>query len=244
MNADGISSTLGPLGAEVIMSRLACLSFLLVTASSAAASAQGLYLPNGTSGIGVSGGVSLNEDITALSVLAGYSYKSFIDGGVGVHRYGYAHGMTGSFNVSAVGLQPYVTVHALRQTDTIPVSLAGTASYQRLFYGGDAPDISGWSMFLGGSAYRHFGLPGAWSVTPEVTVGLDYLHTTHGIGIVTSSPNDSTVSVQLAGNFAYQDHGGRIWLANPFLAFDSRHATFGLNVGAAFPLRATRAATP
>jgi hypothetical protein len=219
------------------MKRVACLSFVLVTAASAAASAQSLYLPNGASGVGVSGGVATNEDALALSVGGGYSYKTFIDGGVFLNRYSYDN--TGSYGVTALGVQPYATVHALRQSDTVPVSLAGTANYQRLFYSVNDPlvDISGWSLFLGGYAYRHFDLRGAWSVTPQVTVGYQSDHVSGGTGIVARSPDAGTLIFQLAGNFGYLDHGGRIWLANPFMALDDRHATFGLNIGATFPLR-------
>src|SRR5947207_2722287 len=102
------------------MKRVACLSFVLVTAASAAASAQSLYLPNGASGVGVAGGVATNEDALALSVGGGYSYKTFIDGGVFVNRYSYDN--TGTYEVTALGVQPYATVHALRQSDTVPVS--------------------------------------------------------------------------------------------------------------------------
>jgi hypothetical protein len=220
------------------MTRLACLSFVLVTAASAVASAQGLYLPNGASGVGVEGGVSANEDALALTVNAGYSYKTFIDGGVNLNRYSYDN--TGSLTVSSFGVQPYATLHALRQSDTVPVSLAAMANYQKLFFTvKDSPDgatITGWSLFVGASAYRRFPLRGAWSVTPQFTAGFENLHTTGGVGIVTRSPDAGSAVFQLAGNLSYLDHGGHVWLANPFLAFDDRHATFGLNVGATFPV--------
>jgi hypothetical protein len=221
------------------MNRLACLCFVLVSAASTAASAQSLYLPNGASGIGVEGGVSANADAVDLSVGGGYSYKTFIDAGALLHRYSYDN--TGSFSVSAIGVQPYATLHALRQSDTVPVSLAGTVNYQHYFFSvGDNPDnlsISGWSMFLGGYVYRRFALRGAWSVTPQVTAGYETLQTTNGTRIVSRSPSDGTLIFQMAGNISYQDQTGRVWLANPFLTFDDRHATFGLSIGATFPLR-------
>jgi hypothetical protein len=62
---------------------------------------------------------------------AGYSWKAFIDGGAFVHRYGFS---TTEANVSAIGVQPYVNVHLLRQTDRIPVSLAANGNFQYLFY--------------------------------------------------------------------------------------------------------------
>jgi hypothetical protein len=220
------------------MIRVACLSFVLLTAAAGAASAQSLYLPNGASGVGVAGGVSANADALALSVAGGYSYKTFLDGGVSINRYAYDN--TGSLEVTAFGVQPYVTVHALRQSDIVPVSLAGTVNYEKLFYTvkDGLADISGWSLFLGGSAYRHFELRGPWSVTPQVTIGFESLHTTGGTKIVSPSPDSGSVLVQFAGNLGYQDLGGRIWLANPFFAIDDRHATFGLNIGATFPFRA------
>jgi hypothetical protein len=219
------------------MVRIACLCFVSVTAASAAASAQSLYLPNGASGVGVAGGVATNEDALALTVTGGYSYKTFLDAGVSVNRYAYDN--TGSLSVSAFGVQPYLTVHALRQSDTVPVSLGGTANYEHLFFTvkDNLADISGWSMFVGGFVYRHFDLRSSWSVTPEVTVGYESRHTTGGTGIVSRSPDAGSLIFQLAGNVGYQDHGGRIWLANPFVALDDRHATIGLNIGATFPLR-------
>src|SRR5687767_5895566 len=100
------------------MARLACLCFLLATAASGAAHAQGLYLPNQTSGIGVAAAVDYNQDALGLGLGGGYSYKAFIDGGAFVQRYGYT---TDEASVSAIGVQPYVNVHLLRQTDRIPV---------------------------------------------------------------------------------------------------------------------------
>jgi hypothetical protein len=221
------------------MTRLACLAFALVTAASTTASAQSLYLPNGASGIGVTGGVSANEDAFAVSVGGGYSWKTFIDAGAFLHRYTY--GNTGSFDVSAIGFQPYATLHALRQSDTVPVSLAGMANYQRLFFSvatnPEGVTISGWSLFVGGSVYRRFALRDPWSLTPQVTVGYESTQTSGGTGIVSRSPTAGTLLFQMAGNLAYQTQSGRVWLANPFLTFDDRHATFGINVGATFPLR-------
>jgi hypothetical protein len=219
------------------MNRLACLCFVLVTAASSAASAQSLYLPNGASGVGVEGGVSANADALALSVGGGYSYKTFIDAGAFVNRYSYDN--TGSLTVSAIGFQPYATLHALRQSDTVPVSLAGMVNYQRYFFSvSENPSnltISGWSMFFGGSVYRRFALRGAWSVIPQITVGYESLQTTGGTGIVARSPSAGSAIFQMAGNVGYQDQTGRVWLVNPFLAFDDRHATFGLSIGATFP---------
>jgi hypothetical protein len=221
------------------MTRLACLTFVLVTAAGATASAQSLYLPNGASGVGVAGGVAANEDALALAVQAGYSYRTFIDGGVFVRRYAYDN--TGSLSVSSIGVEPYATVHLLRQSDTVPLSLAATASYEKQFFtvqnDTSGVSIDGWAMFVGGYAYRHFDLRGPWSLTPQVTVGFEHAHTTGGVGLIGPDPYTDSLAFQLAGNLGYLDRGGRIWLANPFLSFDDRHATFGLNVGATFPIR-------
>jgi len=72
------------------MARVACLCFLLVTAAAGTAHAQGLYLPNQTSGIGVVAGLDYNQDAFGVGLGAGYSYKAFIDGGFVLHRYGYS----------------------------------------------------------------------------------------------------------------------------------------------------------
>jgi hypothetical protein len=219
------------------MTKLACLAFVLVSLAGTAASAQSLYLPNGASGVAAAAGVRTNDDALAVSVTGGYSYQTFLDGGLSVH--GYAYDNTGFRDVTAIGVQPYATVHLLRQNAQIPISLAGTVNYQQLFFrvNDNSADISGWSMFVGGYAYRRLELSGPWSVTPQLTLGYDYSHIVGGTGIVTRAPWTGSPTIQLAGNLAYLDRGGRIWLANPFVAFDSRQATFGLAIGATFPVR-------
>ena len=216
------------------MPRLACLCFLLVTAAAGAARSQGLYLPNQQSGIGVVAAVSNNDDATALSLGAGYSWKAVLDGGAFVHRYGFS---TDQANVSAIGVQPYVTWHALRQSDTVPVAVAATGSYQQMFYSAsDDRQISGWGFFLGGSSYRRFGLGETVSITPEATLGYDFAHTRGGVGLFKRGKDDGTMLFQIAGNLGYQPSGGTIWGLNPYITFDSTYVTFGAVVGATVPI--------
>ena len=216
------------------MCKLAFLCFSIVTMSGGAAFAQGLFLPNATSGIGVAAGVSTNDDTTDFSLGLGYSYKTFIDGGVFVHRYGFD-----APDMSAIGIQPYVNVHLLRQSDTIPLSLAAVGSFQKLFITvpADAQPASGWSFFVGGSAYRHFDLSNTMSITPQATLGFNFDHSTGTRGLIKRAADDSTIALQLNGNLGYRDGGGRIWTLNPYMAFDADYVTFGALLGATFPLK-------
>jgi hypothetical protein len=218
---------------EATMRKIAFLCFSIAFATSGAAFAQALYLPNATSGIGVAAGASTNDDATALSVGVGYSHKSFIDGGVFVHRYGYD-----AAEMSAIGIQPYANVHLLRQSETIPLSLAAIGSFQKLFFtvADDAQPANGWSFFVGGSAYRHFDLSNTMSVTPQATLGFNFAHTTGTRGLIKRSADDSTLALQLNGNLGYRDGGGRIWALNPYMAIDADYVTFGALLGATFPL--------
>jgi len=218
------------------MTRLACLSFLLLTAAAGAAHAQGLYLPNQTSGIGVVAGLDYNQDALGVALGAGYSYKAFIDGGIVVHRYAYT---TDGPNLSAIGAQPYVNVHLLRQTDTIPVSLAAMGSFQQYFYSIDVDnrDVSGYSFFLGGAGYRRFGLSETVSVSPQATLGYEFTHTTGAVGLIKRGRNDGGLLFQAATNFGYQPAGsGTVWGINPFMTVEPSYVTFGLNIGATFPV--------
>ncbi|HXU80807.1 MAG TPA: hypothetical protein VN914_05385 [Polyangia bacterium] len=218
------------------MARIACLCFLLVTAAAGAAHAQGLYLPNQTSGIGVIAGVDYNQDAFGVGLGAGYSYKAFIDGGIVVHRYGFT---TSEANLSAIGVQPYVNVHLLRQSDTIPVSLAAVGSYQQYFYSIDVDnrDLSGYGFFLGGAGYRRFGLSETVSVTPQATLGYDFRHTRGGQGLLKVDRDDGGLMLQLAANLGFQSAGGgTIWGLNPFMTVDTNYVTFGLAFGATFPV--------
>lgn len=215
------------------MPRLACLCFLLVTAAAGAARAQGLYLPDRTSGLGVAAAVSANDDFTTFSLGAGYSYKAFIDGGVFVNRLGLS---SDSPKVSAIGVQPYVNVHLLRQGDSMPISVAATGNFQKYFYSTDdeSRDISGYSFFLGGSAYRRFGLSDVISVTPEATLGYSFIHTTGLAGVTKLSRDDGSLLFQLAANLAYRAGDGPIWALNPYMAVDANYVTFGAILGATF----------
>ena len=217
------------------MARLASLCFLFVTAAGGAAHAQGLYLPNQTSGIGVVAGVDYNQDAVGVALGAGYSYKAFIDGGVVVHRYGYT---TSEANLSAIGVQPYANVHLLRQTDTIPVSVAAMGSFQQYFYSVDAAnrDVKGYSFFAGGAAYRRFGLGETVSVSPQATLGYNFTHTSGASGLIKRGHDDGGLLFQAAANFAYQVGGGTIWGINPFMTVDTTYVTFGLAFGATFPM--------
>jgi hypothetical protein len=220
---------------EGTMPRLACLCFLLVTAAATAAHAQGLYLPNQQSGIGVAAAVSHNADALGVSLGAGYSYKAFIDGGVFVNRYGFS---TTDASVSAIGVQPYLTGHLLRQSDRIPASVAAHGSFQKLFYSSsdDSRDISGYSFFLGGSSYRRFSINDAVSITPQAMLGYNFIHTRGGVGLFKPHPDDGGLLFQIAANLGYQAGGGPIWGLNPFMTVDTNFVTFGLALGATFPV--------
>jgi hypothetical protein len=218
------------------MARLAFVSFLLVTAAAGAAHAQGLYLPNQTSGIGVVAGVDYNQDAFGVGLGAGYSYKAFIDGGLVVHRYGYT---TSEVSMSSIGVQPYVNAHLLRQSDAMPISVSANGSYQQYFYSVDADnrDVSGYSFFLGGSAYHHFDLGETSSITPQATLGYGFTHTRGAQGLIKLDRDDGGLLFQLATNFGFRSGtGGTIWGLNPFMTVDTNYVTFGLGFGATFPV--------
>jgi hypothetical protein len=224
------------------MPRLArlCLTVITITTlgASSAAGAQGIFLPSQQSGIGVAAAVSNNQDATAVSIGGGYSWKAFIDGGVFVHRYGYS---TDEVNLSAIGVQPYAMVHLLRQSDRIPASVSALGNFQKYFFSSDneARDVDGYSFFLGGSSFRRFGLGETTSVTPQVTLGYNFLHTNGAVGLVKTKPDDGTFAFQGAVHLAYQA-GGPIWALSPYVTVDSTYLTFGLTLGATFPLGAKK----
>jgi hypothetical protein len=221
---------------EGTMPRLACLCFLLVTAASGAVHAQGLYLPNQTSGIGVAADVDYNQDAFGFGLGAGYSWKAFIDGGAFVHRYGYS---TPEAGVSAIGVQPYVNVHLLRQSDRLPFSVAANGNFQYLFYSTDTDtrDISGYSFFLGGSAYRRFVASETTSISPQLALGYQFQHTRGAVGLFKLSPDDGGFLLRIATAFGFQSRdGGPIWGLNPFMTLDTNYVTFGLTFGATFAM--------
>jgi len=218
------------------MRKLQSLCFLLLTVSSGSALAQGLYLPADKSGVGAAAGFSLNEESIALSLGGGYSYRSFIDAGIFVNRHEYDE--VTSANITSYGIQPYVNVHVLKQTEVVPLSVAAMANFQKYFFSerDNQLDIDGWSLFTGGSAYRRFGLSGTVSMTPQFVVGVGYRHRTGtGGALGTVQPNAVGAVIRFDTNFGYQSPGStsRLWVLNPFLAYDNA-LTVGFTVGAVF----------
>lgn len=227
------------------MARLACLCFLFVSAAAGAAHAQGLYLPNQTSGVGVAAAVDYNQDAFGLGLGGGYSYKAFIDGGAFVHRYGFSPNDP-AVDVSAIAVQPYVNVHLLRQTDRIPVSLATHGAFQYRFYqtNADNRDLSGWGFFLGGSTYRRFDASDTTSVTPQLALGYQFLHTNGATGLFKTERNDGGFLVRVATALAFHSGDGPIWGLNPFMTVDTNYVTFGLTFGATFPMKSAPPPAP
>lgn len=218
------------------MRKLGCLCFMLVTATSASALAQGLYLPADKSGVAAAAGVSLNEESFGLSIGGGYSWRSFIDGGIFLNRHEYDE--VTSANVTSIGVQPYINVHLLKQSETVPLSVAAMGNFQKYFFSerDDMLDIDGYSLFAGGSVYRRFGLSAAISMNPQAIVGLGFRHRTGtGGAFGTVQPNEVGAVLQLGTNFGYQSPGSdsRLWVLNPYLAYDNA-LTIGFTLGAVF----------
>ena len=204
--------------------------------ASGKASAQGFYLDDQQEGFGAALGASTNDDATTLSLLAGYSFKGFIDAGTFLHRYSFDD--TGPLDLTAIGLNPYVNVHLLRQNDSLPVSVAAMGNVQKLFFSSDADglDMSGWSMFLGGAVYRKIVLTDRFFMSPQATLGFAHTSVTTEVqGLGENTEGEGTLFFQLAGNLGIRDDSGRIWAINPFLSIDEDNATFGLFAGIVLP---------
>jgi len=140
-----------------------------LTATSSPALAQGMFLEKGTSGYGFDLGLATGNDVTGIGGGIGYSHNGVLDLRLSINRYDLG------LDLSGLELAPSIRVHAIKQSEDAPMSLAFDASYSRLGFSSDVLDEVGWEMrqtgFVVGSAvYGALAISDKTSFIPELRV--------------------------------------------------------------------------
>jgi len=104
------------------------LLFILLN-NSAFLYAQGYYLERGQNGIGIQGVFSSNKDASMIGGSIGFSASGMFDFGLSVGSVSFEEKLLGE-EVSATALSPFITLHAVKQNETTPISIALSASYE------------------------------------------------------------------------------------------------------------------
>ena len=192
------------------------------------AAAQGLFLQKGTSGYGADMGLSTDGGFVGFGVGGGASYEGWLDGHLGLTTARLDPADWDGDVVDAYGVVPGVGLHPLKQSATMPLSIALGSELAFFTYSGGPDGMSMWSLSGWATAYRFFKLASNYGVIPGVQ--LTYSHGTAYVDSFSESFDD--VSVALGGHFAWLLDNGYILTAPPGITFSDETPVFSLNVGA------------
>jgi len=211
----------------------ALLFVLLACAVPRLASAQGVFLQKGTSGYGGDAAISTDGSSLSLSMYAGYSYKGWADGGIGMYRIALDPDDTYGDVVASYGVAPRIAAHPLKQSNTMPLSLAVGTSFGFFTvvdedYGYESM-ANGWTFQLDTTAYRLFKLGDHYGVIPGVQLSYSHMQ----LNMDGDGESTNTFGGMVQGHVAWLNESGYILTVAPWLAIDSNPAvSFGVSVGA------------
>jgi hypothetical protein len=202
------------------------------------AAAQSQFVDAGANGVFVGGGVGTGSDVDNVAASAGVVLAGRLDLGVGLNRASF-----GDTDMSALELMPFASVMVLKQSRTMPISVALGGMYHTASYSADELDELGWDMSasgfsFGGNVYASLPASPTMRIVPDVgvtyftgdvkiedaigdEVTADASGTTYSFGsaVAFTLPNASIFNIRAGG--AVNEEG------------DTR---FGLNVGMTFSL--------
>ena len=188
----------------------------------AVASAQGLFLQKGTSGYGADLAVASDGKFSTVGVDVGGSYKGWLDASIGFSRLFFDPDNFGGDRVTADAVSLGLGVHPLKQSATMPVSLAIGLSGSAYHFNGVDMKASG--STLSSTLYRFFKLSDRFGVIPGVQLTYSYLK-------IDGMESDD-YSVALGGHFAWRLDGDYILTLTPGVEFSDGSTTGLLTLGA------------
>ena len=113
---------------------------------------QGAYLEKGKNGLGIAGVFSSNKDASAVGGSAGYSASGIFDFGISVAKISFGQKFVEK-DLSATAISPFVTIHAIKQDETTPISVSISGSYESDSYSSDALSQLRWTLSASGYSF-------------------------------------------------------------------------------------------
>jgi hypothetical protein len=219
----------------------ASLIVLVACAIPRVSSAQGLFLQKGTSGYGADLGFSTDGGSVTLGAHAGYSYQGWVDVSVLLHQTYLDPDKTSGYELKQRGITPRLAVHPLKQSDTMPLSVAVTGRLGTFSIAGEGFDDSGmsmvgWTAGASTTVYRFFKLGANYGVIPGVELAYGHSESTLESPYGTTQASDELFTVAIGGHGAWLHDSGYIFTLTPTVTID-HHGTpsFSLIVGAIRP---------
>jgi hypothetical protein len=200
-----------------------------------AAAQVGLFLKKGTSGYGADAAFAVARGYTSIGVDAGASHEGWADAGLGIHHATFKRADMAP--ISALAAAPAISVHPLKQGDSMPLSLAVGASMSFVRFSSadlDAAEASmtGRTYGISATTYRFFRFGERFGAIPGVSVSYGYSSTTMSSWAGTWSDSSHGASIALGGHLAYAHDSGYIITLTPSVTRDSSATTFSFALGA------------
>jgi hypothetical protein len=221
---------------NIIFSKTTLLSFVLLTVGTFFLPAQSQYTPDKKSSVGVSGGFSFNDDATSLDLGIGFSILGRGDLGLGYSKLNFKDKLMGE-EISASLLGFSGSVFPLKQSSSIPVSLAITGALGFSYYSSDVLDYLGWDMTatlasFGLDLYHRIDISNSFALMPSL--GFSYTHTkltiedSYGDSV---EDTDSQIGFGVGLGFLFPVTRSGIIILRPSLFLAEESTTFGIALG-------------
>ena len=216
----------------------AWLVVIIVCAVPRLSSAQGLFLQKGTSGYGGDLGLSTDGGFLSLAADAGYSYEGWLDGSVSISHTSLDRDKTSGYELDAWSIAPRVSVHPLKQSSTMPISVAVAGQFGVFSIGGPVLDErgmtwTGWTAGGGTTIYRFFKLGASYGVIPGLEFTYNHTESTLESSSGATHGSDDLFSVGVGGHGAWLHDSDYIFTLTPAVFIDHRGSvSFSLSVGA------------
>lgn len=206
-----------------------------------------MFLEKGVSGFEITGGYMKNDDASGIDVHMGYSLKGLLDIGASYSRITIDDDIID--DLSAIVISPSVTMHVLKQTNFVPVSIMLDAAYNKTMYYSDwlddyNIDMKGTGYTYGVSVYNRISVTQSLDIVSSMGVGYNYadIETESTYGYSESKDDTDTlytVSISLIADTLNHDK----LIITPSFTADEDNTTFHLSVGYVAPLKQLHSGT-
>lgn len=210
------------------------ITIVLVLLTAPAVFAQGMFLAEGQSGIGLAGAIAGGEDFDAVQAQAGFSTRAVFDFGLGYTRTTLDDGSAD--DLRATEWAPYINLGLIRPSPTSGLGAELRASYSwgkitndNVFY----RDIETTVITIGGAFYTILGASDSFSVQPDFAIYYAALSAKPAGASSSATDSEIIFGITLHGVIG-RPSGTRVVLSPGFQTADG-DMVWSLGVGFVFP---------
>jgi hypothetical protein len=223
------------------MKKLFYLTFLIPLAFISINSyGQGEFLKKGKTGFGIEADYALSDCTSGFAAGFGISIRGIFDVQFGVGTLSFPEEDFGN-DFKALVLSPGITIHVLKQSEKIPISLSVTASYSHSKFSGDMLkdynlEMTGSDIDAGLGVYRQFRMGSKAAIMP--TIDAFYSHTKATVSNnqgQSEDDSDEFVSFIFSLPFVLNLPKEYVLFLTPQIGYGNETTAFGIAIGTVLP---------